>query len=152
VFEVWGSTRHDNGQVRPVRHLDPSLRVFSDARRCTTAGLLCYLSTAYPSYALLFQGLLSLDFSSHYVHMYRWAICLVIICQGTQLCKVPSSPVPRAIKLSKATSAASSVSITTSRFVPFPSRMNVSTRIHTHKEGSLPSAPATSYSFLRCIS
>lgn len=52
-------------------HPDSSLRGFSDARRCTTAGLLCYLSTAYPSYALLFQGLLSLDFSSHYVHMYR---------------------------------------------------------------------------------
>ncbi|CCA66940.1 related to CDP diacylglycerol-inositol 3-phosphatidyltransferase [Serendipita indica DSM 11827] len=38
--------------------------------RCTTSGLLCYLSSAYPSYALAFQALIALDFSSHYVHMY----------------------------------------------------------------------------------
>lgn len=39
--------------------------------RCTTSCLLCYLSSAYPSYALLFQFLIALDFSSHYMHMYR---------------------------------------------------------------------------------
>ncbi|KAJ9090843.1 hypothetical protein QFC20_007804 [Naganishia adeliensis] len=38
--------------------------------RCTTAGLLCYLASAYPSYALLFQFLIALDFASHYIHMY----------------------------------------------------------------------------------
>ncbi|KAG8808056.1 CDP-diacylglycerol-inositol 3-phosphatidyltransferase, partial [Serendipita sp. 399] len=38
--------------------------------RCTTSGLLCYLASAYPSYALVFQALIALDFSSHYVHMY----------------------------------------------------------------------------------
>ncbi|KAG8912321.1 CDP-diacylglycerol-inositol 3-phosphatidyltransferase, partial [Tulasnella sp. 417] len=38
--------------------------------RCTTACLLCFLSSAYPSYALLFQFLITLDFSSHYMHMY----------------------------------------------------------------------------------
>ncbi|KIM55867.1 hypothetical protein SCLCIDRAFT_282618 [Scleroderma citrinum Foug A] len=38
--------------------------------RCTTSCLLCYLSSAYPSYALLFQFLIALDFSSHYMHMY----------------------------------------------------------------------------------
>jgi len=37
--------------------------------RCTTSCLLCYLASAYPNYALLFQGLISLDFSSHYMHM-----------------------------------------------------------------------------------
>lgn len=37
--------------------------------RCTTSCLLCYLASAYPNYALIFQGLISLDFSSHYMHM-----------------------------------------------------------------------------------
>ncbi|KAA1474930.1 CDP-diacylglycerol-inositol 3-phosphatidyltransferase [Dentipellis sp. KUC8613] len=38
--------------------------------RCTTSCLLCYLSSAYPDYALVFQALISLDFASHYMHMY----------------------------------------------------------------------------------
>ncbi|KAH7107487.1 CDP-diacylglycerol-inositol 3-phosphatidyltransferase [Auriculariales sp. MPI-PUGE-AT-0066] len=38
--------------------------------RCTTAGLLCYLSSGYPDFALAFQFLIALDFSSHYMHMY----------------------------------------------------------------------------------
>ncbi|KAH8833819.1 phosphatidylinositol synthase [Flagelloscypha sp. PMI_526] len=38
--------------------------------RCTTSCLLCYLSSAYPRFALLFQFLITLDFSSHYMHMY----------------------------------------------------------------------------------
>ncbi|KAF9246217.1 CDP-alcohol phosphatidyltransferase-domain-containing protein [Melanogaster broomeanus] len=38
--------------------------------RCTTSCLLCYLSSAYPNYALVFQFLIALDFSSHYMHMY----------------------------------------------------------------------------------
>lgn len=38
--------------------------------RCTTSCLLCYLSSAYPSYAIIFQFLIALDFSSHYMHMY----------------------------------------------------------------------------------
>lgn len=38
--------------------------------RCTTSCLLCYLSSAYPAYALFFQFLISLDFASHYMHMY----------------------------------------------------------------------------------
>jgi len=37
--------------------------------RCTTACLLVFLSSAWPRFALLFQGLISLDFASHYVHM-----------------------------------------------------------------------------------
>lgn len=38
--------------------------------RCTTACLLVFLSSAWPSWALLFQGLISLDLASHYMHMY----------------------------------------------------------------------------------
>ncbi|KAF7294989.1 AAA domain-containing protein [Mycena indigotica] len=38
--------------------------------RCTTSCLLCYLASAYPDFALLFQFLIALDFSSHYMHMY----------------------------------------------------------------------------------
>ncbi|KAK7043596.1 hypothetical protein VNI00_008207 [Paramarasmius palmivorus] len=38
--------------------------------RATTSCLLCYLSIAYPTYAIFFQFLIALDFSSHYMHMY----------------------------------------------------------------------------------
>ena len=38
--------------------------------RCTTACLLVFLSSAWPRYALVFQGLISLDLASHYVHMF----------------------------------------------------------------------------------
>ncbi|KAF5330314.1 hypothetical protein D9619_005784 [Psilocybe cf. subviscida] len=38
--------------------------------RCTTSCLLCYLASAYPNYATVFQFLIALDFSSHYMHMY----------------------------------------------------------------------------------
>ena len=41
--------------------------------RCATACLLTYLAMAFPDYALLFQFLITLDFSSHYMHMYRSA-------------------------------------------------------------------------------
>ncbi|GAA6026734.1 hypothetical protein JCM8097_005821 [Rhodosporidiobolus ruineniae] len=38
--------------------------------RCMTSCLLCFLASAYPRFALLFMFLISLDFSSHYIHMY----------------------------------------------------------------------------------
>jgi len=38
--------------------------------RCTTACLLVFLASAWPRWAILFQGLISLDLASHYVHMY----------------------------------------------------------------------------------
>ncbi|RKP09770.1 CDP-alcohol phosphatidyltransferase-domain-containing protein [Thamnocephalis sphaerospora] len=38
--------------------------------RSTTTCMLCYLATAYPQFAVAFQLLISLDFSSHYMHMY----------------------------------------------------------------------------------
>ncbi|KAG0364055.1 CDP-alcohol phosphatidyltransferase-domain-containing protein [Gamsiella multidivaricata] len=38
--------------------------------RCTTACLLCYLASVYKPYALIFQFLIALDVSSHYMHMY----------------------------------------------------------------------------------
>ncbi|KAI8869324.1 CDP-diacylglycerol--inositol 3-phosphatidyltransferase [Ramicandelaber brevisporus] len=38
--------------------------------RCTTTCLLCFLASTYPPWALLFQFLISLDISSHYMHMY----------------------------------------------------------------------------------
>jgi hypothetical protein len=41
---------------------------------CTTSCLLCYLSSAYPQYAIFFQLLIALDFSSHYMHMYRYCV------------------------------------------------------------------------------
>ncbi|OAA67268.1 cdp-diacylglycerol-inositol 3-phosphatidyltransferase [Niveomyces insectorum RCEF 264] len=38
--------------------------------RCTTTCLLVFLCTAFPRWAILFQGLVSLDLASHYMHMY----------------------------------------------------------------------------------
>lgn len=38
--------------------------------RCTTACLLVFLSSAFPRWAILFQGLIALDLASHYMHMY----------------------------------------------------------------------------------
>jgi len=45
--------------------------------RCTTSCLLCYLASAYPDYAILFQFLIALDFSSHYMHMYRCVVSIM---------------------------------------------------------------------------
>jgi len=42
--------------------------------RCTTSCLMCFLTSAYPEYALLYQFLISLDFSSHYMHMYSTVV------------------------------------------------------------------------------
>jgi phosphatidylglycerophosphate synthase len=55
--------------VRPRR--PPYLRAHRPVR-CATSCLLCYLALAYPYWALLFQFLIALDFSSHYMHMYRY--------------------------------------------------------------------------------
>ncbi|AOA62372.1 Phosphatidylinositol synthase [Komagataella phaffii CBS 7435] len=38
--------------------------------RCTTASLIAFLVILYPSYAILWQCLISLDLASHYMHMY----------------------------------------------------------------------------------
>lgn len=38
--------------------------------RCTTACLLVFLSSAFPRWAIIFQGLIALDLASHYMHMY----------------------------------------------------------------------------------
>lgn len=38
--------------------------------RCTTSCLLVFLSSAWPRWAIVFQGLIALDFASHYMHMY----------------------------------------------------------------------------------
>jgi len=58
--------RYASANARP---LVVTLTVF--ANRCATSCLLCYLASTYPDYALLFQFLISLDFSSHYMHMCR---------------------------------------------------------------------------------
>ena len=46
--------------------------VYSPVSSCTTSSLLCYLSSAYPEWTMAFQLLISLDFASHYMHMYRY--------------------------------------------------------------------------------
>ena len=38
--------------------------------RCTTTCLLVFLASAFPRWSIVFQALISLDYSSHYIHMY----------------------------------------------------------------------------------
>jgi len=38
--------------------------------RCSTSCLLVFLSSAFPRWAIVFQSLISIDFASHYMHMY----------------------------------------------------------------------------------
>ncbi|CAH6720134.1 CDP-diacylglycerol--inositol 3-phosphatidyltransferase [[Candida] jaroonii] len=38
--------------------------------RCATSSLICYLCVIYPEYCIFWQLLISLDLSSHYLHMY----------------------------------------------------------------------------------
>lgn len=38
--------------------------------RCSTSCLLVFLSSAFPRWAIVFQGLIALDLASHYMHMY----------------------------------------------------------------------------------
>jgi len=61
--------------------------------RCTTSALLCYLSSAYPEWALLFQFLITLDFSSHYMHMYSSLVT------GSRSHKTVTSSVSRILSL-----------------------------------------------------
>ncbi|KAF9532250.1 CDP-diacylglycerol-inositol 3-phosphatidyltransferase [Crepidotus variabilis] len=61
--------------------------------RCTTSCLLCYLSSVYPPYAVLFQFLITLDFSSHYMHMYSSLVT------GSTSHKLVNSDVSRILSL-----------------------------------------------------
>ncbi|KAF2124753.1 hypothetical protein P153DRAFT_301750 [Dothidotthia symphoricarpi CBS 119687] len=38
--------------------------------RCTTSCLLVFLAQAFPRWSIVFQGLISLDLASHYIHMF----------------------------------------------------------------------------------
>ncbi len=57
-----------------ARRLDQSTRfgavldMITD--RCTTSSLLVFLASAFPRFAIIFQGLISLDFASHFMHVY----------------------------------------------------------------------------------
>jgi CDP-diacylglycerol--inositol 3-phosphatidyltransferase len=57
-----------------ARRLDQSTRfgaaldMITD--RCTTSCLLVFLASAFPRFSIVFQGLISLDFASHYLHVY----------------------------------------------------------------------------------
>jgi CDP-diacylglycerol--inositol 3-phosphatidyltransferase len=70
-LQVWCRSRHGHGSVSFVRVCVTGRLSTLVRQRCTTACLLCYLSSAYTDWALLFQFLITLDFSSHYMHMYR---------------------------------------------------------------------------------
>jgi len=70
-IKVWRGFRYGHGSVCFVSPI-AILYSYNEFKRCTTSCLLCYLSAAYPQYAILFQFLIALDFSSHYMHMYRY--------------------------------------------------------------------------------
>ncbi|CAD6914888.1 unnamed protein product [Tilletia controversa] len=57
--------------------------------RCTTSCLLCFLTSAYPNAAVVFQALITLDFSSHYIHMYS------SLLTGSKSHKIVTSDVSR---------------------------------------------------------
>ncbi|KAJ3735425.1 phosphatidylinositol synthase [Lentinula guzmanii] len=61
--------------------------------RCTTSCLLCYLAIAYPTWAILFQFLIALDFSSHYMHMYRYVSFII----SMRLLPKPHPPMPSSL-------------------------------------------------------
>lgn len=50
-----------------VSHLGAVLDMVTD--RCTTSSLICFLAVMYPKWCVAFQLLISLDLSSHYMHM-----------------------------------------------------------------------------------
>ena len=56
--------------------------------RCTTSCLLVFLASAFPRWSILFQGLISLDLASHYMHMYA---TLTMAGSGTSHKKVDQS-------------------------------------------------------------
>jgi CDP-diacylglycerol--inositol 3-phosphatidyltransferase len=75
-----------------ARHYDQSttfgavLDMVTD--RCTTSCLLVFLASAWPRWSIVFQGLISLDLASHYIHMYA---TLTMGAQGQSHKKVDSS-------------------------------------------------------------
>jgi CDP-diacylglycerol--inositol 3-phosphatidyltransferase len=84
-------------------------------KRCTTSCLLCYLSSAYPQYAILFQFLIALDFSSHYMHMYRYGALLLTQDIMNQVLLAPLSLVLPVTNLLQVMSVVSFGCITTIR-------------------------------------
>lgn len=56
--------------------------------RCTTSCLLVFLASAFPRWSIVFQGLISLDLASHYIHMYA---TLAMGASGQSHKKVDSS-------------------------------------------------------------
>lgn len=42
--------------------------------RCATSCLLVFLAIAYPRWSIVFQGLISLDFASHFMHVYATSV------------------------------------------------------------------------------
>ncbi|KAL4949683.1 hypothetical protein BDW69DRAFT_202648 [Aspergillus filifer] len=70
---------------------------------CSATCLLVFLASAFPKYALVFQGLISLNYSSHYIHIHKdvddgwnWALrvyyqrknVLFTVCALNELCFV----------------------------------------------------------------
>ncbi|CAO3594563.1 unnamed protein product [Absidia cylindrospora] len=53
-----------------VLDMDPSHYNGDLFHKCTTTCLLCFLSLRNQDWTIVFQFLISLDFASHYMHMY----------------------------------------------------------------------------------
>lgn len=63
AFDGWAARKFDQGT-----RFGAVLDMVTD--RCATTSLICYLCVLYPQYFLAWQLLVSLDLTSHYMHMY----------------------------------------------------------------------------------
>lgn len=62
AFDGYAARRLDQGTS-----FGAALDMVTD--RCATSSLICYLCVVYPQYCMFYQLLVSLDLSSHYMHM-----------------------------------------------------------------------------------
>lgn len=63
AFDGWAARKFDQGT-----RFGAVLDMVTD--RCATTSLTCYLCVLYPDYFLFWQLMVSLDLTSHYMHMY----------------------------------------------------------------------------------
>lgn len=63
AFDGWAARKYNQGT-----RFGAVLDMVTD--RCATTSLICYLCVLYPRFVLFWQFMVSLDLTSHYMHMY----------------------------------------------------------------------------------
>ena len=110
--------------------------------RCTTACLLVFLASAFPTWSILFQGLISLDLASHYMHMYA---TLSMGGSGQSHKKVDQKRTGKLLYLYYN----NKVSSCNTYLCPFMVVVGQVADSAIHRTSSSPSAPSTSFSSSR---